>query len=113
MLEHFCAQSRNVMVAKSKAKRRKSTKKKNKPEKEKEQTTAIQKSLDERWDDAGPELSAVMQDGTIPDVIPFDATLDTPIEDQKYVKIIILTLFSLIAFSKKYAIYFIFSGVTR
>ncbi|XP_057326747.1 protein timeless homolog [Microplitis mediator] len=83
MLEQFCAHSRNVMVAKSKAKRRKGTKKKNKPGKEREQATAVQKSLDERWDDAGPELSAVMQDGTIPDVIPFDATLDTPIEDQK------------------------------
>lgn len=26
-----------------------------------------------------------MQEGTIPQVIPFDATLDVPIDDQKYV----------------------------
>ncbi|CAD6215992.1 GSCOCG00004297001-RA-CDS [Cotesia congregata] len=83
MLEQFCDKSRNVMVAKTKAKKRKGTKKKTKQKKEQEQTAAVQKSLDERWDDAGPELSAVMQEGIIPDVVPFDATLDTPIEDQK------------------------------
>ncbi|KAG8037721.1 hypothetical protein G9C98_005932, partial [Cotesia typhae] len=83
MLEQFCDKSRNVMVAKAKAKKRKGTKKKTKQKKEQEQTAAVQKSLDERWDDAGPELSAVMQEGTIPDVVPFDAILDTPIEDQK------------------------------
>ncbi|XP_044599449.1 protein timeless homolog isoform X2 [Cotesia glomerata] len=83
MLEQFCDKSRNVMVAKTKAKKRKGTQKKTKQKKEQEQTTAVQKSLDERWDDAGPELSAVMQEGIIPDVVPFDATLDTPIEDQK------------------------------
>lgn len=89
MLEQFCDKSRNVMVAKAKAKKRKGTKKKTKQKKEQEQTAAVQKSLDERWDDAGPELSAVMQEGIIPDVVPFDATLDTPIEDQKYAQFII------------------------
>jgi len=41
--------------------------------------------LEERWDIISSELSAVMQDGVIPEVVPFDATLDTPIDDQKYV----------------------------
>jgi len=41
--------------------------------------------LEERWDIVGPELSAVLRDAVIPVVMPFDATLDTPIDDQKYV----------------------------
>ncbi|KAL2733618.1 protein timeless isoform X1 [Vespula maculifrons] len=41
-------------------------------------------SLENRWDDLAPELSAVMQDGgSMPEMIPFDATLDTPVDDQK------------------------------
>lgn len=32
-----------------------------------------------------PEITAVMQSDAIPEVIPFDATLETPIDDQKYV----------------------------
>lgn len=43
-------------------------------------------SLENRWDDLAPELSAVMQDGgSMPEMIPFDATLDTPVDDQKYI----------------------------
>jgi len=42
-------------------------------------------TLEERWDIVGPELSAVLRDAVIPVVMPFDATLDTPIDDQKYV----------------------------
>lgn len=40
-------------------------------------------SMEERWDDIGPQLSLVMREGTIPEVVPFDATLDVPIDDQK------------------------------
>ncbi|XP_034934838.1 protein timeless homolog isoform X2 [Chelonus insularis] len=78
MLEQFCAQGRNIVVAKKKARRRKNVKRNLKGK--------IQrpvKSLNERWDETSPELSAVMQEGTIPTVIPFDAASDIPIDDQK------------------------------
>ena len=45
--------------------------------------SAVLLSLEDRWDDVGPELSAVMQSNQIPVVIPFDATLDIPIDEQK------------------------------
>ncbi|THK33002.1 protein timeless homolog [Diachasma alloeum] len=78
MLEQFVTQSRSLVVAKLKRKpRKKNVKNSNK------EPTKPAKSLEERWEDAGPELSAVMQDGIIPTVVPFDATLDTPIEEQK------------------------------
>lgn len=77
MLEQFCAQGRSIIVAKTKKQRRKKVNKKLDKDK------IPLKTLDERWDDAGPELSAVMQDGRIPEVVPFDATLDTPIDEQK------------------------------
>lgn len=41
--------------------------------------------MEERWDTIGPELSAVMSDAVIPVMMPFDATLDIPIDEQKYV----------------------------
>lgn len=41
-------------------------------------------SMEERWDEISPQLSIVMREGTIPEVIPFDATLDVPIDEQKY-----------------------------
>lgn len=41
-------------------------------------------SVEERWDEISPQLSIVMREGTIPEVIPFDATLDVPIDEQKY-----------------------------
>lgn len=47
--------------------------------------------MEERWDIIGSELSAVMQDGIIPEILPFDATLDIPIDDQKYILILWLT----------------------
>ncbi|KAK0096098.1 hypothetical protein PV326_006481 [Microctonus aethiopoides] len=80
MLEQFCAQGRSIIVAKTKKPRKKVNK--NKMAKE-QQPTLPTKSLDERWDEVGPELSAVMQEGTIPDVVPFDAASDVPIDDQK------------------------------
>lgn len=51
--------------------------------KENSQAPPVVLSLEDRWDDVGPELSAVMQSNQIPVVIPFDATLDTPIDEQK------------------------------
>lgn len=48
--------------------------------------------MEERWDIIGPELSAVMRDAVIPVVMPFDATLDAPIDDQKYVLACIVTV---------------------
>lgn len=41
--------------------------------------------MEESWDIIGSEITVVMQNGVIPVVVPFDATLETPIEDQKYV----------------------------
>ncbi|XP_063971887.1 protein timeless homolog [Diachasmimorpha longicaudata] len=78
MLEQFVTQTRSLVVAKAKRKSRgKKGKKSNK------EPAKVLQSLEERWESAGQELSAVMQDGIIPTVVPFDATLDTPIEEQK------------------------------
>ncbi|KAF7414932.1 hypothetical protein HZH68_003421 [Vespula germanica] len=81
MLEQFCAKGqRSLIVQKLKKKRHKS--KKQKSISRKEETP--KPSLENRWDDLAPELSAVMQDGgSMPEMIPFDATLDTPVDDQK------------------------------
>ena len=51
--------------------------------KETPQAPPVPLSVEDRWDDVGPELSAVMQSNQIPVVMPFDATLDTPIDEQK------------------------------
>ncbi|TGZ51948.1 Timeless-like protein [Temnothorax longispinosus] len=81
MLEHFCQKGqRHLIVQKVKAKRRK-VKKRKKPTEE--NVTPAAPTLDERWDIVSLELSAVMRDAVIPVVVPFDATLDTPIDDQK------------------------------
>ncbi|XP_011305481.1 protein timeless homolog [Fopius arisanus] len=78
MLEQFVCQTRSLVVAKPKRKpRRKQAKKASK------ESRKPPKSLEDRWEETAPELSAVMQDGIIPTVVPFDATLDTPIEEQK------------------------------
>ncbi|XP_014609708.1 PREDICTED: protein timeless homolog isoform X1 [Polistes canadensis] len=80
MLEQFCAKGqRSLIVQKLKKKRQKS--RKHKPVSRKEETPAP--SLEDRWDDLAPELSVVMQGVTIPEMIPFDATLDIPVDDQK------------------------------
>lgn len=46
--------------------------------------------MEERWNIIGPEVTVVMQNGVIPEVVPFDATLETPIDDQKYVLAIVI-----------------------
>nr|WJN01327.1 timeout protein [Pachycrepoideus vindemmiae] len=81
MLKNFCEKERNVVVQKVK---RKKSKKKSKPRnKSSTQPAAPLLSLEERWDDIGPEVSAVMQQNEIPDVTPFDGASDIPIDDQK------------------------------
>ncbi|XP_014475495.1 PREDICTED: protein timeless homolog [Dinoponera quadriceps] len=80
MLEHFCEkEQRHLIVQKVKLKRQK-VKKQKKPA-PKDTTPTV--TLEERWDTIGPEITVVMQGGAIPEVIPFDATLETPIDDQK------------------------------
>lgn len=46
------------------------------------------RSLEERWDEISPQLSIVMQEGTIPQVVPFDGASAVPIDDQKYVYVV-------------------------
>ncbi|XP_076673029.1 circadian regulator timeout isoform X1 [Andrena cerasifolii] len=80
MLGHFCGGSnRNIVVQQVKHKRQKRASKKKTVQKEQPPP----RSLEERWDDISPQLSAVMREGTIPEVVPFDATSDVPIDDQK------------------------------
>ncbi|XP_033230286.1 protein timeless homolog [Belonocnema kinseyi] len=82
MLEHFCGKSRTLIVQ-AKKKRSQKRKSQKKSMKETPQAPPVPLSLEDRWDDVGPELSAVMQTNQIPVVVPFDATLDTPIDEQK------------------------------
>ncbi|XP_076654997.1 circadian regulator timeout isoform X2 [Halictus rubicundus] len=80
MLSNYCGKSsRGMIVQQLKRKRQKSSGKKKTVQKEQ----PAPRSMEERWDEIGPELSVVMREGTIPEVVPFDATLDVPIEDQK------------------------------
>ncbi|CAL7943920.1 unnamed protein product [Xylocopa violacea] len=80
MLSNYCGRNkRNVVVQQVKHKRQKRTNKKKTAQKGQPAT----RSLEERWDEISPQLSIVMQQGTIPTVVPFDATLDVPIDDQK------------------------------
>ncbi|KAL2717469.1 protein timeless isoform X1, partial [Vespula squamosa] len=76
MLEQFCAKGqRSLIVQKLRKKRHKTISRKEETPKP---------SLEDRWSDLAPELSVVMQDGgSMPEMIPFDATLDTPVDDQK------------------------------
>ncbi|XP_012222325.1 protein timeless homolog isoform X1 [Linepithema humile] len=81
MLEHFCQKGqRHLIVQKVKPKRQKAKKRKKSAQKN---VIPALPTLEERWDATGPELSAVMRDAVIPEMIPFDATLDTSIDDQK------------------------------
>ncbi|XP_043250203.1 protein timeless homolog, partial [Colletes gigas] len=80
MLGVYCGRNaRNIMIQKAKHRSRKRGNKKKTVQKE--QPTP--QSAEDRWVNIGPQLSAVMRDGTIPEVVPFDATLDVPIDDQK------------------------------
>ncbi|XP_033326523.2 circadian regulator timeout [Megalopta genalis] len=80
MLSNYCGKSsRGIRVQETKRKRYKSSGKKKPVQKEQ----PAPRSMEERWDEISPQLSVVMREGTIPEVVPFDATLDVPIEDQK------------------------------
>ncbi|CAK9795773.1 Protein timeless homolog [Anthophora quadrimaculata] len=80
MLSNYCDRNkRGVLVQKVKRKQHKRTNKKKNVQKEKPPP----RSLEERWDEISHELSLVISQGTIPEVVPFDATLDVPIDDQK------------------------------
>ncbi|XP_029159250.1 protein timeless homolog [Nylanderia fulva] len=82
MLEHFCQKGqRRLVIQEMKVKRMKAKKKQKNPVHQDTVTPSL--TLEERWDIIAPELSAVMRDAVIPEMIPFDATLDTPIDDQK------------------------------
>ncbi|XP_070151223.1 protein timeless homolog [Polyergus mexicanus] len=81
MLEHFCKKGQRHLVVQQMKLKRKMAKKRKKPAYQENVIPAP--TLEERWDIIGPELSAVMRDAVIPEVIPFDATLDTSIDDQK------------------------------
>ncbi|KAL6437558.1 hypothetical protein ACFW04_004180 [Cataglyphis niger] len=81
MLEHFCQKGQRHLVVQQMKLKRKKAKKRKKPAHQESATPAP--TLEERWDIIGPELSAIMRDAVIPEMIPFDATLDTPIDDQK------------------------------
>ncbi|KAM0735754.1 Protein timeless-like protein [Formica fusca] len=81
MLEHFCQKGQRHLVVQQTKLKRKKAKKRKKPAHQENVIPAP--TLEERWDIISPELSAVMRDAVIPEVIPFDATLDTPIDDQK------------------------------
>ncbi|CAL1677972.1 unnamed protein product [Lasius platythorax] len=81
MLEHFCQKGQRQLVVQQTKLKRKKAKRRKKPAHEENVTPTP--TLEERWDIIGPELSAVMRDAVIPEMIPFDATLDTSIDDQK------------------------------
>ncbi|XP_015433585.1 PREDICTED: protein timeless homolog [Dufourea novaeangliae] len=80
ILGNYCGKNnRNIVVQNVKHQRHKSAGKKKTVRNEQ----PAFRSMEERWDEIGPQLSSVMQEGTIPEVVPFDATLDVPIDDQK------------------------------
>ncbi|XP_031834411.1 circadian regulator timeout [Nomia melanderi] len=79
MLSIYCGRSnRSVLVQKKAHKHKRSGKKKTV---QKEQPPP--RTMEERWDEVSPQLSVVMREGAIPEVVPFDAASDVPIEDQK------------------------------
>ncbi|XP_011499954.1 PREDICTED: protein timeless homolog [Ceratosolen solmsi marchali] len=82
MLKNYCDKQQHLIVQKIK---RKQPKKKAKPRSSGPSTAAVgpPPSWEDRWDVVGPEVSAVMQQNAIPEVIPFDATIATPIDEQK------------------------------
>ncbi|XP_015606157.1 protein timeless homolog [Cephus cinctus] len=80
MLEQFCSNTRHVIVQKAEAKRRKAQKRRAKAAQEERPS---QPNLEELWDDLGPEISAVLYENIIPEVRSYDATISTPMEDQK------------------------------
>lgn len=107
MLEVFCGQGRSIVVQRLKKKQKRRTKSESNSFHEKKVDSLYTStivcfrdllscteskankevppplSLEERWDEASSQLAVVMQSAAIPEMIPFDATLDTPIDEQK------------------------------
>lgn len=80
MFQSYCGGKSGQVVVQKKAKMKR---KKSKPTTG--AATVPQINLESKWDEAGPQLSTVLE-GTadIPtDVVPFDATSDVPIDEQK------------------------------
>ncbi|XP_045461506.1 protein timeless homolog isoform X2 [Harmonia axyridis] len=74
--EAFCKDGSVIVQTKSKAKR----KKKKAPPVQ----VPLEVSLQNRWDEASQYLATVLEGNNIPtDVVPFDATSDVPIDEQK------------------------------
>ncbi|XP_046407332.1 protein timeless homolog [Ischnura elegans] len=84
LLESHCKANRTILVQKKTAKRKKK-KTKTSGAQNTDEAQAREKTLEEQWEEIGPELSAVLQGGIeIPgDIIPFDATSDVSIDDQR------------------------------
>ncbi|KAK9294394.1 hypothetical protein QLX08_010973 [Tetragonisca angustula] len=81
MLSNYCGRNnRGMIVQKVKQTRQKSAGRKKAAQKVPQPPA---RSLEERWDEISPQLSIVMQEGTIPQVVPFDAASAVPIDDQK------------------------------
>ncbi|XP_043529522.1 protein timeless homolog isoform X2 [Frieseomelitta varia] len=80
MLSNYCGRNnRGMIVQKVKQTRQKSAGRKKAAQK----VQPPARSLEERWDEISPQLSIVMQEGTIPQVVPFDGASAVPIDDQK------------------------------
>ncbi|XP_012343215.2 protein timeless homolog [Apis florea] len=83
MLSNYCEKNKRSVVVQQVKNKRQRNKNKKKAETEQKSEQPPPPSLEERWDEISPQLSIVMREGTIPEVIPFDATLDVPIDEQK------------------------------
>ncbi|KAG5899963.1 hypothetical protein JTB14_034534 [Gonioctena quinquepunctata] len=77
MFESFYKQEGSLMVRKKvKGKKKKSKKPKEKPQ--------VETNLERQWDEASPQLSAVLESGQLPScAVPFDAASEVPIDEQK------------------------------
>nr|CAH7762048.1 unnamed protein product [Callosobruchus chinensis] len=82
IFEKFCGKEGSLFVQK----RVKSGRRKRKADQEAPAAAAQTKiTLESQWDQAAPQLSAVLQDGGVflTNEVPFDAASDVPIDDQK------------------------------
>ncbi|KAJ8674826.1 hypothetical protein QAD02_010612, partial [Eretmocerus hayati] len=82
MLKNFCEKERHVVVQKKK--RKKPVRKPKATKSGPTEASAPPASMEDQWDSSvGQEVSAVMQQNAIPEVVPFDAASDIPIDEQK------------------------------
>ncbi|XP_030585498.1 protein timeless homolog isoform X2 [Archocentrus centrarchus] len=81
MLERFCKGRRNLMVQRKRVKRKKSQGKKKEPAAE-----TSPEALEETWKTVEEELKSTgfkLSESLTESIVPFDATSDTPLEDQR------------------------------